>query len=65
MMSRLTELRWLAIGLVKQIQIMEDNATSLQKNFADLGHHIELFGAAKITREWLDCIEEEIDQLTK
>jgi hypothetical protein len=45
-------------GLNRQIEIMESNAAYLQKLYPELEKHIELIGAAKITQEWLDNIED-------
>ncbi|MFK5949952.1 MAG: hypothetical protein QM500_14410 [Methylococcales bacterium] len=46
----------LLAGLRKQVIIMNENAELLKKVKPDLGHHVELFDAAKITKTWVDGI---------
>lgn len=46
----------LLAGLRKQVLLMNENAELLIKFKPDLGHHVELFGAAKITQTWIDGI---------
>jgi len=48
---------WLLAGLRKQVIIMNENAELLKKVNPELGHHVELFGAAKITQTWIDGID--------
>ncbi len=57
MTQEVDEKQRLIDGLKEQIEIMESNAAYLHKLYPDLGHHIELMGAAKITQDWLDNID--------
>ncbi len=48
---------WLLAGLRKQVIIMNENAELLKKVNPELGHHVELCRAAKITQTWIDGID--------
>ena len=50
--------RELCVRLKMQKDIMEQNAR-LMKEIYPSGNHLELLGAAKITGDWIECIEKE------
>ncbi len=50
--------RNLCVKLKMQKDIMEQNAR-LMKEIYPSGNHLELLGAAKITGDWIECIEKE------
>lgn len=49
----------LVIGLIKMKELMLRNAELMKSMMPDLGHHVELAGAAHITQTWIDGIKED------
>jgi predicted nuclease with TOPRIM domain len=58
-MSRIEEERKLLKQLEEMKELMISNATYLKKLYPELGHDVELLGAAKITQTWIDGIEDQ------
>ena len=48
--------------LMKQSELMRNNAHQLEKWYGKYGHHIELLGAAKITDDWVASIRHELEK---
>ena len=53
----ITKQRDLCVALKMQKRIMLENAELMKEIFPN-GNHIELVGAAKITQDWIDEIED-------
>ena len=52
----------LLMGLKMQAAVMNGNAELMQKLMPKAEHHKQLAGAEKITRQWIEAIEKEIDE---
>ena len=64
-MSEEFEKRMLIGTLMKQAELMRNNAHQLEKwygEYGEYGNHIELLGAAKITEDWVASIRNELEK---
>ena len=48
--------------LMKQSELMRNNAHQLEKWYGKYDHHIELLAAAKITDDWVASIRHELEK---